>query len=97
MRNADVVITGEGRLDAQTLQGKAPAGVARLARRFGKRSYAIVGERALGAEAQELFDDVIVARPADVSADDALRNAPMLLRAAARRLARTLGQVAPDA
>lgn len=32
---ADLVITGEGRLDAQTLQGKAPAGVARLARRLG--------------------------------------------------------------
>ena len=97
VRDADVVITGEGRLDAQTLQGKAPAGVARLARRFGKRSYAIVGELALGAEAQELFDDVIVARPADMSLDDALRNAPMLLRAAARQLAGRLRQGGPDA
>jgi glycerate kinase len=32
MRGADLVITGEGRLDAQSLQGKGPGGVARMAR-----------------------------------------------------------------
>ncbi|HEY8835833.1 MAG TPA: glycerate kinase, partial [Chthoniobacterales bacterium] len=37
IEEADVVITGEGRLDEQTLEGKAPAGVARLARAAGKR------------------------------------------------------------
>ena len=40
---ADLVITGEGRLDAQTAHGKAPAGVATLARAAGKRCVAIVG------------------------------------------------------
>ena len=35
VRDADLVITGEGALDAQTLQGKAPAGVARAARAAG--------------------------------------------------------------
>lgn len=40
---ADVVITGEGRLDAQTAHGKAPAGVARLAAAAGKRCIAIAG------------------------------------------------------
>ena len=35
IQRADVVITGEGSLDEQTLEGKAPAGVARLARRWG--------------------------------------------------------------
>lgn len=34
MKNADLVITGEGRIDAQTACGKAPAAVARLAERF---------------------------------------------------------------
>src|SRR5262249_47493727 len=34
MKDADVVITGEGSLDRQTLEGKTPAGVARLARKF---------------------------------------------------------------
>ena len=33
MENADIVITGEGRLDGQTAMGKAPVGVARLAKK----------------------------------------------------------------
>jgi len=40
---ADLVVTGEGRLDAQTVMGKAPIGVARLAKRFGKRVIAFAG------------------------------------------------------
>ena len=34
MKNADVVVTGEGRLDAQTVMGKAPVGVAALAKKY---------------------------------------------------------------
>jgi len=34
LRDADVVITGEGRLDGQTAMGKAPVGVARIAKRY---------------------------------------------------------------
>ena len=40
---ADLVITGEGRLDAQTSMGKAPAGVAALAKKHGKRTIALSG------------------------------------------------------
>jgi glycerate kinase len=40
---ADLVVTGEGRLDAQTVQGKAPIGVARLAKRHGKPVIAFCG------------------------------------------------------
>ena len=36
MKDADLVITGEGRLDGQTVMGKAPIGVAKLAKQFGK-------------------------------------------------------------
>lgn len=35
MRDADIVVTGEGRLDGQTAMGKAPVGVARLAKKYG--------------------------------------------------------------
>lgn len=97
VRDADVVITGEGRLDAQTLQGKAPAGVARLARKCGKRSCAIVGELAPGTRSEELFDNVIVARPADMSHHEALRNAPTLLWDAGRRLGARLRQARREA
>ena len=40
---ADVVVTGEGRLDGQTVMGKAPIGVAHLAKRHGKRVIAFAG------------------------------------------------------
>ena len=35
IRSADVVVTGEGRLDAQTVLGKVPAGIAAAAKRYG--------------------------------------------------------------
>ncbi|MDT0266361.1 glycerate kinase [Streptomyces sp. DSM 44915] len=44
---ADVVITGEGSLDEQTLRGKAPAGVAAAARAAGKPVLAVCGRLAL--------------------------------------------------
>ena len=40
---ADVVITGEGRIDFQTAMGKAPIGVAKLAKKHGKRVIAFAG------------------------------------------------------
>ena len=43
IRNADVVVTGEGRLDRQTVMGKAPIGVAKIAKRHGKPVIAFAG------------------------------------------------------
>ncbi|WP_026528532.1 glycerate kinase family protein [Butyrivibrio sp. VCD2006] len=43
IKDADFVVTGEGMLDAQTAMGKAPAGVARLAKKYGKPVIAISG------------------------------------------------------
>ncbi len=43
IRDADVVVTGEGRLDGQSAMGKAPIGVARLAKKHGKRVLAFSG------------------------------------------------------
>jgi len=51
VREADVVITGEGRLDGQTVMGKAPIGVARLAKKYGKRVLAFSGCVGDGVEA----------------------------------------------
>ena len=51
IRDADVVITGEGRLDGQTVMGKAPIGVARLAKKYGKRVLAFSGILGDGVEA----------------------------------------------
>ncbi|MBR3824350.1 MAG: glycerate kinase [Lachnospiraceae bacterium] len=41
--DADIVVTGEGRLDGQTIFGKAPIGVAKLAKKHGKRVLAFAG------------------------------------------------------
>lgn len=43
VRDADIVITGEGRLDGQTVMGKAPIGVARIAKKYGKTVIAFSG------------------------------------------------------
>ena len=43
IRDADIVITGEGRLDAQTVMGKAPSGVADIAAKYGKPVIAFSG------------------------------------------------------
>lgn len=51
IRDADIVITGEGRLDGQTVMGKAPIGVARLAKRHGRRVLAFSGVLGDGVEA----------------------------------------------
>ncbi|MGH2819559.1 MAG: glycerate kinase [Actinomycetota bacterium] len=51
IQSADLVLTGEGRLDAQTLGGKVPAGVARVAADAGVPCAAVAGELDLDGEA----------------------------------------------
>ena len=46
VRDVDLVITGEGNMDEQSAAGKAPVGVARRAKRYGKPVAAVVGGRA---------------------------------------------------
>ena len=43
VKDADIVITGEGRLDGQTAFGKAPIGVAKIAKKYGKTVLAFAG------------------------------------------------------
>lgn len=50
LERSDLVITGEGSLDEQTLHGKAPAGVAAAARAAGKDVVAVCGRLALAPE-----------------------------------------------
>ena len=88
MKDADVVITGEGSLDRQTLEGKTPAGVARMARKLGKKIFAIVGRNKEDKQVNELFDEVYeLARP-DMSEKEQMKHAGELLREKARDLAK---------
>jgi glycerate kinase len=87
IQTAEIVVTGEGRLDAQTLDGKAPAGVATIAHKLGKRTFAIVGEARDQAKVSELFDGVYQLRSARLSEEETLTNARELLRERAREMA----------
>jgi glycerate kinase len=87
---ADVVITGEGALDDQTLEGKAPAGVARLARKLGRRVFAIVGRAAQNPDVLQLFDGVIALSKPPLTLDESIARTPELLRERARELGKLL-------
>ena len=90
MKGVDVVITGEGSLDRQTLEGKTPAGVARLARKLGKKVFAIAGRYDGNQQVHELFDEVDQLARSDMSEKEQMKRAGELLREKARELARDL-------
>lgn len=87
---ADLVITGEGRLDGQSLHGKTPVGVARIAKAAGVPVIALAGS--LGEGYQRLYDAGIDAAfsltPGPLSLEQACRDAAVELAARAADLAR---------
>ncbi|MDQ2674959.1 MAG: glycerate kinase [Chloroflexota bacterium] len=94
LEDADLVITGEGRADEQTLQGKTAMGVATLARPRGTPVALLCG--ALGPRAEALDGATAISvvqpildRPMDLST--AMADTERLLVAAAGRLARSVG------
>jgi glycerate kinase len=90
IQRAEVVITGEGSLDEQTLEGKAPAGVARLARVMGKRAYAIVGCATESPAVLQVFDGVYALVTPAITVEEAMSRTKELLRERARELGRAL-------
>ena len=50
VQNVDLVITGEGKIDAQTIHGKTPIGVAKQAKIYHKPVIALAGSLGVGAE-----------------------------------------------
>jgi glycerate kinase len=92
VRDADLVVTGEGRIDGQTAGGKAPVGVARIAGLYGKPVIAIGGSLAPdaaavhGAGIAAVF--AAVGRPCTLA--EALFEAEANLRAAARNVGAAL-------
>jgi glycerate 2-kinase len=73
IREADIVITGEGKLDAQSLEGKAPFGVAQLARQLGKPVWAIAGAIEDRERLVPHFENLVSLVGDDTSLDEALR------------------------
>jgi glycerate 2-kinase len=90
IKDVDLVITGEGSLDRQTLEGKTPAGVARLAHKLGKRVLAFVGRASDDPELRKLFNGVYTNARAGMSDEENMKLAAELLRDNARQFAKTL-------
>ncbi|CRM32520.1 MULTISPECIES: glycerate kinase [Pseudomonas] len=90
VRGADLVITGEGRFDAQTLRGKTPFGVARIARHHQVPVIVIAGTLGDGYEQMYAHGvDAAFALPsAPMSLEQACSEAPRLLRERAADIAR---------
>jgi glycerate kinase len=84
IRNADIIITGEGRLDGQTLKGKGPAGVATMAREHGKRVFAVVGEARDQEKVGDLFEGIYqLAQPGSDRAENIARARELLRKRSA--------------
>ncbi|MBN2993580.1 glycerate kinase, partial [Pseudomonas cedrina subsp. fulgida] len=90
VRGADLVITGEGRFDAQTLRGKTPFGVARIAKQHGVPVIVIAGT--LGDGYEQMYAqgvDAAFALPSGpMGLEQACSEAPRLLQARAADIAR---------
>ncbi|WEX12508.1 glycerate kinase [Pseudomonas sp. G11] len=90
VRGADLVITGEGRFDAQTLRGKTPFGVARIAHRHNVPVIVIAGT--LGEGYEQMYAHGVAAAFAlpsgPMSLEQACSEAPRLLRQRSADIAR---------
>jgi glycerate kinase len=87
VRDADLVITGEGSLDFQTLHGKAPLGIAKLARQHGKRVIAFAGNISAEVDWSAYFDAVHPLNDGSLSPEESMRDAANLLEQCALRTA----------
>ena len=90
--DADLVITGEGRIDSQTIHGKVPVGVAKIAKRFNKPVIGIAGSLTadVGVVHDHGIDAVFSVIYTICSLEDALENASENVRMAARNIAAVL-------
>ena len=94
---ADLCLTGEGRLDASSLHGKAPVGVARLCQRLGVPCAAVVGSASEGAEgAASLGLSNWIAIQEGRTFEESLARSPELIQVAAREIVRSSGVVTHD-
>ena len=90
--DADLVVTGEGRIDSQTIHGKVPVGVAKIAKRYNKPVIGIAGSLTadVGVVHQHGLDAVFSVIYTICSLDEALKNASENVRMTARNVAATL-------
>jgi glycerate kinase len=89
---ADLVITGEGKMDAQTRFGKTPFGVAQLAKKHGKQVIGVAGalDDETGILYEAGFDMLMPIQEKPGELESSLKNGKLLLERTGERLARLL-------
>jgi len=92
VKDATLVITGEGRIDSQTIHGKVPIGVAKVAKRYNKPVIGIAGSltKDVAVVHQHGLDAVFSVIYSVCTLDDALASAADNVRMTARNIAATL-------
>jgi|SRR6056297_226407 len=88
-RNAEMIITGEGKIDAQTKYGKTPYGVARIAKKLNKKVIAVTGsmEKEASELVPEIFDRIIPLMEPPLDLQKALKQTPELLTRTGKEIA----------
>ena len=76
---ADLVITGEGRLDGQSLEGKGPVGVAQWARAAGKRVIGLAGGIDSTPALEATFDLLLQCKPESMTVPEAMAQGARLV------------------
>ncbi|HBZ17578.1 MAG TPA: glycerate kinase [Pantoea sp.] len=92
VKDADLVITGEGRIDSQSINGKVPIGVAKVAKLYHKPVIGIAGSLTadVGVVHQHGLDAVFSVLFSICSLEEALANAAQNVRLTARNVAATI-------
>jgi glycerate kinase len=94
IQKADIVFTGEGRMDAQSLQGKGPIGVARLCQSFHKPIVGVVGSFEKSTALENVFDLLMATKPETLSLTEAMQRTPELIRKSINDHAKLLIEIA---
>ncbi len=85
LASADLIVTGEGSLDAQSLTGKGPVAIARLAHSHGKPVIAFCGKADAAARESGLFDSITELAATGLPLDQLMTRTAELLEQAAGR------------
>jgi glycerate 2-kinase len=98
LHNTGLVITGEGSIDLQTLQGKGPFGVARLAKQKGLRVVGLAGQlpTTIPPELHQYFDLLLSINEAPYDLENALKNTGINLERAVFKLGQRLKEDQPE-
>jgi glycerate kinase len=92
LKDTDIVITGEGKIDRQTIYGKTPIGVARIAKKYGIPVIAFAGN--IGSDSHVVYDNGIDALMSIISypmtLDTAMEHSQEFLADSAERVFRLI-------